>query len=176
MIKPRFESEQYGSKTSFQSIAWHIVVVVLSLSQVQLFVTPWTAAPLASLSFTIFRSLLKFRSTELVMLSKHLTLNCSLLLLASIFPNIRVYSNELVPHIRWPKYWSFSIFASNEYSGLISLRIDWFDLLAVQGVLESLLQYHNLKACLTFLMVQLSHLYITTGKTIALTRWTFVAK
>ena len=115
-------------------------------------------------------------TTELVMLSKHLTLNCSLLLLASIFPNIRVYTNDLVPHIRWPKYWSFSIFASNEYSGLISLRIDWFDLLAVQGVLESLLQYHNLKACLTFLMVQLSHLYITTGKTIALTRWTFVAK
>ena len=114
--------------------------------------------------------------------SSHLTLCCPLLLLPSIFPSIRIFSNESVLHIRWPKYWSFSfsISPSNEYSGLISLRIDWFDLLAVQGTLKSLLQHHSSKASIlrhsAFFMVQLSHPYMTTGKTIALTRWTYVGK
>ena len=114
--------------------------------------------------------------------SNHLILWCPLLLLPSIFPSIRVFSNESVLHIRWPKYWSFSfsISLSNEYSGLISFRMDWLDLLAVQGTLKSLLQHHSSKAsilqCLAFFIVQLSHLYMTTGKTIALTRWTFVGK
>ena len=121
-------------------------------------------------------------SIESVMPSSHLTLCCPLLLLPSIFPSIRIFSNESVLHIRWPKYWSFSfsISPSNEYSGLISLRIDWFDLLAVQGTLKSLLQHHSSKASIlrhsAFFMVQLSHPYMTTGKTIALTRWTFVGK
>ena len=117
-------------------------------------------------------------SIESVTLSNHLILYCPLLLLPSVFPSIKVFSSEVTLGIRWPKFWSFSfsISPSNEYSGLISLRIDWFGLLAVQEVLDSLLQYHNLKACPTFLMVQLSHLYITTGKTIALTVRTFVSK
>ena len=121
-------------------------------------------------------------STESVMPSNHLILCHPLLLLPSIFPSIRVFSNESVFHIRWPKYWSFSfsISLSNEYSGLISFRIDWLDLLAVQGTLKSLLQHHSSKAsilqCLAFFIVQLSHPYMTTGKTIALTRWTFVGK
>ena len=109
------------------------------LSCVQLFVTPWTAALQASLSFTISQSLLKFMSIELVMLSNHLILCCPLLFLPSIFLSIRVFSNEEALSIKWPKYWSFSISPSNEYSGLISFRIDWFDLLAVQGILKSLL-------------------------------------
>ena len=117
----------------------------LSDNRVQLFATPWTATHQASLSFTISRSLVKLMSTESVMPSKHLIL-CRPLLLPSIFPSIRVFSNELAVRIRWPKYWSFSISPSNEYSGLISFRIDWFDLLAVQGTLKSLLQHHNLKA------------------------------
>ena len=112
--------------------------------------------------------------------SNHLILCGSLPFLPSVFPSIRVFSNESVLHIRWPKYWSFSISPSNEYSGLISFRIDWFDLLAVQGILKSLLQHHSSKAsvlpCSTFFMVQLSHLYVTTGKTTALTIWTFVGK
>ena len=108
--------------------------------------TPWTEACQAPLSSTISQSLLRFRSIELVMPSNHLILCHSLLLLPSIFPSIRVFSNESVLRIRWPKYWSFSISPSNEYSGLIFLRIDWFDLLAVQGTLKSLLQHHNLKA------------------------------
>ena len=114
--------------------------------------------------------------------SNHLILCCPLLLLPSIFPSIRVFPNESVLHISWPKYWSFSfsISPSNEYSGLISLRIDWFDLLAVKGTLKSLLQYHSSKAsipqCSAFFIVQLSYPYMTTGKTIALTRWTFVGK
>ena len=126
--------------------------------------TPWTAAHQASLSFTISQSLLKLMSTELVKLSNHLILCCPLLLLLSIFPSIRVFSNELALCIRWPKYWSFSFSISpfNEYSGLVSFRIDWFDL-AVHGTFQSLLQYHNLKAsilqCSVFFMVQLSHLY-----------------
>ena len=133
------------------------------------------------LSFTIFQSLLKPMSTELVMPSNHLIL-CHHLLLPSILPSIRVFSNELALHIQWPKYWSFSISIcpSNEYSGLISFRIDCFDLLADQGPLKSLFQNHSSRASVlwhsAFFMVQLSHLYMTTGKTIALTMPTFVRK
>jgi len=149
-----------------------IIVIVQRLSPVQLFVTPWTAAHQASLSFTNSRSLLKLMSIESVMPSNHLIL-CPLLLLPSIFPSIRVFSNELALHIRWPKYWSFSISPFNEYSWQISFRMDWFDLLAVQGTLKNLLQHHSSKASilqhLAFFMVQFSHLYMTTGKTIALT-------
>ena len=121
-------------------------------------------------------------SIELVMPSNHLILYCPLLLLPSIFPSIRVFSNDSALHIRWPKYWSFSFSISppNEYSGLISFRMDWFDLIAVQRTIKSLLQHHSLKAsifwCSAFLIVQLSRPYMTTGKTIALTRWTFVGK
>ena len=155
---------------------------VQSLSCVTLSVTPWTAAVLASLSFTNSWSLLKLKSMESVMLSNHLMLCHPLLLLPSLFPSIRVVSSESVLHIRWPKYWSFSfsIGPSNEYSRLISFRIDWLDLLAVQGTLKSLLQHHSSKAsilqCSAFFMVQLSHPNMTTGKTIALIRWTFVSK
>ena len=153
---------------------------VQSLSRVWLFVIPWTAARQASLSITNSRSLLKLMSIESVMPSNHFILCCPLLLPPSVFPNIRVFSSELVLRIRWPKYWSFSISPSNEYSGLFSFRIDWLDLLAVQGTLKSLLQHHSSKAsilwCSAFFIVQLSHPYMTTGKTIALTRWTFVAK
>ena len=147
------------------------------------FVTPWTAVRQASLSFTISRSLLKLMSIELLMPFSHLVLCHPLLLLPSIFPSIRVFSKESVLHIRWPKYWSFfsfSISLANEFSGLISFRIDWFAFLAVQGTLKCLLQYHSSKAsilqCSAFSMVQLSHPYMTAGKTIALTRWTFVSK
>ena len=155
---------------------------VQSLSRVQLFVTPWIPACQASLSITNSRSLLKFMSIESVMPSNHLIFCHPLLLPPSIFPSIRVFSNESVLHTRWPKYWifSFSISPSNEYSGLISFRIDWLDLLVVQGTLKSLLQHHSSKAFIlwlsAFFIVQLSHPCITTGKTIALTRWTFVGK
>ena len=144
--------------------------------------TPWTVACQGSLSITISWSLLKSMPTESMMPSNHLILCCPLLLLPSIFPRIRIFSNESVLHIRWPKCWSFSfsISPSNEKSGLISFRTDWFDLLAVQGTLKSLLQHHSSKAsilrCSAFFMVQLSHLYMTTRKTIALTRWNFVGK
>ena len=144
--------------------------------------TPWTVACQASLSFTISWSLLKLMSTESVMPSNHLILSCHLLLLPSVFPSIRVFSNESVLHIRWPNYWSFSfsISPSNEYSGLISFRMDWLDLLAVQGTLKSLLQHHSSKALIlrhsAFFIVQLSHLNTTTGKAIDLTIWTFVSK
>ena len=154
---------------------------VQSLSHVQLFVTPWTAARQASLSITNSRSLLKLMSIALVMPSYHL-LCCPLLLPPSIFPSIRVFSKESGFHIRWPKYWSFSfiIHPSNEYSGLISFRMDWLDLLAVQGTLKSLLQHHSSKASIlqhsAFFTVQLSHPYMTSGKTIALTRQIFVGK
>ena len=154
---------------------------VMSDSVVSDSVTQWTAARQASLSFTISLSLLKFMSTETVMPSNHLILCHPLLLLPSIIPSIRVFANESALHIRWPKYWSFSfsISPSNEYAGLISFRIDWFDL-AVQGTFKSLLQHHSSKASIlwhsTFVMVQLSHPYMTTGKTIALTRRTFVGK
>ena len=144
--------------------------------------TPWTAARQASLSFTISWSLLKLMSTESVMPSNHLVLCCPLVLLPWTFPSIRVFSNESVLHARWPKYWSFSfsISPSNEYSGLISSRMDRLDLLAVQGTLKSLLQHHSSKASIlwrsAFFIVQLSHPYLTTGKTIAWTRWIFVGK
>ena len=144
------------------------------------FATPWIAARQASLSISNSQSLLKLMSIESVMPSNHLILCHPLLLPPSIFPNIRVFSNESVLHIRWPKYYSFSISPSNEYSGLISFRMDWLDLLAVQGTLKSLLQHHSSKAsinqCSAFFVVQLSHPYVTTGKTITLTRRTFVGK
>ena len=160
----------------------YTLLSVQSLSHVQLFATPWTAACQASLSITNAQSLLKLMSIESVMPSNHLILCCPLLLLPSVFPSIRVFSNESVLRIRWPKYWSFSfsISPSNEYSRLISFRIDWLDLFAVQGALKSLFQHHSLKALVlwfsAFFIVQLSHTYTTTGKTIALTRWTFVCK
>ena len=155
---------------------------VQSLSHVRLFVTPWTAACQASLSITNSRSLLKLMSFRSVMPSNHLILCYPLLLLPSIFPSIRVFSDESVFHSRWPKYWSFSfsISPSNEYPGLISFRKDWLDLLAVQGTLKSLFQHHSSKASIlwhsAFFIVQLSHPYMTTGKTITLTRRTFVGK
>ena len=158
-----------------------MVVVVQSLSRARLLVTAWTAACQDSLSFTISRTLLKLMSIVLVVPFNHLILFHSLLL-PSIFPRIRVFSSESVLCIRWPKYWSFSfsISPSNEYSGLITFRMDRWDLLAVQGTLKSLLQHHSSEAsilqCSTFIMVQLLHPYMTTGKTIALTRWAFVSQ
>ena len=143
--------------------------------------TPWATAHQASLSITNSQSLLKLMSIESVMPSSHLILCHPLLLLPSIFPSIGVFSNESALCIRWPKYWSCSFISpSNEHSGLISFRIDWLDLLAVQGTLKSLLQHHTSKAsilqCSAFSIVQLSHPYMTTGKTTDLTRWTFVYK
>ena len=144
-------------------------------------VTPWTVAHPDSLFFTISQSLLKLMSIDPGMPSNHLSL-CHPLFLPSIFPSIRVFSNESALHIRWPKYWSFSftIIPSNEYSRLSSFRMDWLDFLAVQGTLRSLLQHHGLKASIlqhsAFFMVQLSHPYLTTGKTTALTKRTFVSK
>ena len=155
---------------------------VQSLSHIQLFATPWTAAYQASLSITNSRSPPKPMSIELVMPSNHLILCRPLFLLPSVFPSIRVFSNESDLRIRWPKYWNFSfnISPSSEHPGLISFRMDWLDLLAVQGTLKSLFQHHSSKAsilrCSAFFIVQLSHSYMTTQKTIALTRWTFVGK
>ena len=152
-----------------------------SRSVVSNFATPWTVAHQASLYITNSQSLLKLTSIELIMPSNHLIL-CHPLLLPSIFPSIRVFSNELVLCIRWPKYWSFSFSISpyNEYSGLIFFKIDWLDLLAVQWTLKSLLQHHSSKASIpqhsAFFRVHLSHPDITTGQTIALTRRTFVSK
>jgi len=160
----------------------HLHSVVQLLRRVRLFATPWTAVHQASLSFTNSQSLLKLMSIESVMSSNHPILCCPPVLLPSIFPSIRIFSRELAVCIRWPKYWSFSfsISPSNEYSGLISFRMDWFDLLAVQGTLRSLLQHHSSKAlilrCSAFFMVQLSYPYMTTGKTIVLTIQTFVGK
>ena len=154
---------------------------VQSLSRVWLFTTPWTTACQASLSITNSWSLLKLMSIESVMPSNHLIL-CRSLLLPLTFPNIRVFSNGSALCIKWPKYWSFSfnISPSNEHSGLISFRMDWLDLLAVQGALKSLLQHHSSKASIlqhsAFFIVQLSHPYMTIGKTTRLTRWTFVGK
>ena len=168
ILHPRNPSVQFSS--------------VQSLSRVQLFATPWTAAHQASLFITNSQISLKLMSIESVMPSNHLILSRCLLLLPSIFPSIRVFSNEPVFHIRWPQFWSFSfsISPSNEYSGLISFRMDWLDLLAVQGTLKNLLQHHSSRAsilqCSAFFIVQLSHPYMITGKTIALTRWTFVGK
>jgi len=153
---------------------------VQSLSHVQLFVTLWTAARQSSLSITNSRNLLKLKSIYLVIPSSHLILSYPLLLLPSIFSSITVFSNESVLCIRWPKYWSISISPSNEYSGLISFRIHGTDLLAVQGTLKRLLQHRSSKVsillCSAFFMVQLSHPYVTTRKTIAFTIWTFVDK
>ena len=152
------------------------------LSRVRLFAAPWTAARQASLSITNSQSPPKPMSIESVMPSNYLILCRPLLLLPSIFPNLRVFSNESAPCITWPKYWSFSfnISPSNEHLGLISFRIDWLDLFAVQGTLKSLLQHHSSKASIlqhsAFFMVQLSYPYMITGKTIALTIWTLLAK
>ena len=154
----------FREHNQFSSVAHHV----------WLFATPWTAAHQASLSITNSQSLLKLMSIEAVMPSNHLIL-CHPLLLPSVFPSIRVFSNESSLRIRWPKYWSFSfnISPSNEHPGLISFRTDWLDLLAVQGALKSLLQHHSSKASIlwrsAFFIVQLSHPYMTTGKTIALT-------
>ena len=153
-----------------------LYISVQSLSSVRLFATPWTAAHQASLSIINSWSFLKLVSIESVKPSTNLILCHHFLLLPSIFPSIRAFSNESILCIRWPKYWSFSfsISPSNEYSGLISLRMDWMDLLAVQGTLKSLLQQHSSKASIlqysAFFIVQLSHSYMTTGKTIALAR------
>ena len=159
-----------------------LICSVQSLSRVRLFATPWTAARQASLSITNSQSLLKLMSIESVMHSNHLILCRPLFLLPSIFPSIRVFSNEFTLCLRWPNYWrfSFSISLSNEYSGLISFRMDWLDLLAVQGTHRSLLQHHSSKVWIlrgsAFFRVQLSHPYMTPGKTVALTRGTFVGK
>ena len=164
------------------SLGLHQFSLVQSLIHVQLFETPWTTTGQASLSMTNFQSLLKFRSIESVMPSNHLILYRPLLLLPSIFPSIGVFSNESVPCNRWQKYWRliFSLSPSNEYSGLISFRMEWLDPLAVQVTLKSLLQHHSSKASVlwpsAFFMVQLSHPYMATGKTIALTRQSFVSK
>ena len=158
------------------------ILSVQLLSRVRLFATPWIAAHQTSLSITNSWSLPKLMSIELVMPSNRLILCRPLLFLPSIFPSIRVFSNESALRIRWPKYWSFSfsVSPSNEHPGLHSFSRDWFDLLAVQGTLKSLLQHYSSKASIlqhsAFFIVRLSHPYMTTGKTIALTRWTFVDK
>ena len=167
-MKKKWESDQFSS--------------VQSLSRVRLFATPWMAARQASLSITNSQSSLRRTSIESVMPSSHLILCHPLLLLPPIPPSIRVFSNESTLRMRWTKYWSFSfsIIPSKEIPGLIFFRMDWLDLLAVQGTLKSLLQHHSSKAsilrCSAFFTVQLSHPYMTTGKTIALTRLTFVGK
>ena len=167
---------------TWNSNIFHQFSSVQSFSRVQLFGIPWTAARQASQSITNSQSPPKPMSIESVMPSNHLILCRPLLLLPSIFPSIRVFSNESTLRMSWPKYWSssFNISPSNEYSGLISFRKDWLDLLAVQGTLKSLLQHHSSKAsilrCSTFFIVQISYPYMTTGKTIALTRRTIVDK
>ena len=189
--KIKYSTNFFGFTTLWEYLHWTVMKLrlwvflhysVQSLSHVQLFVTPWTAAHQASLSITNSQSPPKPTSIELVMPSNHPVLCRPLLLLPSIFPSIRVFSNESAVRIRWPKYWSFSfnISPSNEHPGLISFRMGWMDLLAVQGTLKSLLQHHSSKAsilrCSAFFIVQLLHLYMTTGKTIILIRWTFVDK
>ena len=165
-----------------REVCWVQFSSVQSLSHVQLFATAWIAACQASLSITNSWSSPKLMCIESVMPSSHLILCCPLFLLPPIPPSIRVFSNESTLCTRWPKYWSFSLSISpfNEHPGLISFRMDWLDLLAVQGTLKHLLQYHSSKASIlrrsAFFTVQLSHPYMTTGKTIALTRWTFVDK
>ena len=174
----RWEGNEKKQKKREQFYSLQFSSVQL-LSRVQLFATPWTAAHQASLSITNYQSLPKLMSIELVIPSNHLILCRPPLLLPSIFPSIRVFSNESALCIRWPKYWScsFKISPSNEHPGLISFRMDWLDLLAVQGTLKSLLQHHNSKVSIlwpsAFFIVQLLHPYMTR-KTIALTRWTFV--
>ena len=181
LSKPNTLLQFPAQRSCFCAVSYSFSSVQL-LSCVRLFVTSCTAALQASVSITNSHSLLKLMSIESVMPSNHLILSHPLLLLPSIFPSIRVFSNESVLHIRWPKYWSFSfsINPSNEYSGLISFRMDWLDLLAVQGTLKSLLQHHSSKASVlqhsACFIVQLSHPYVTAVKTIALTSWTFVDK
>ena len=179
------ESEKVGLKLNIQKskvMAFGPISSVQSLSHVLLFATPWIAARQASLSITNSGSSLRLMSIELVMPSNHLILCHPLLLLPCIFPNIRVFSNESALHIRWQKYWNFrfNISLSNEHPGLISFRMDWLDLLAVQGTLKSLLHHHSSKASIlwhsAFFTVQLSDPNMTTGKTIALTRQTSVDK
>ena len=168
-----------GLCSSHLNYIW-LISSVQSLSHVRLFATPWIVACQASLSITNSWSSLKLMFIESVMPSSHLILCCPLLLLPPIPPSIRVFSNESTLHMRWPKYWSFSfsISPSNEHPGLISFRMDWLDLLAVQGTLKSFLQHHSSSILQrsAFFTVQLSHPYMTTGKTIALTTWTFVGK
>ena len=165
--------------SEFEINTAYITQFVQSLSSVWLFATPWTAACQASLSIFNSWSMLKLMSIEWVIPFNHLILCHPLLLPSKIFSSIRVFSNESVLHIRGPKYWSFSfnISPSNKYSGLISFRIDWLDLLAVQETLHNLLQHHSSKVsilwCSTFFIVQLSYPYMAIGKTVALTRWTF---
>ena len=185
--KVKEKSEKAGLKLSIQKIrrSWHLVPSVQFSSVAQLCLTlcePMDCNTLYFPPITNSQSLLKLMSIELVMPSNHLILCCPLFILYSIFPSIRAFSNESVLCIRWPKYWSFSfsISPSNEHPGLISSKMDWLDLLAVQVTLKNLLQHHSLKAsifwCSAFFMVQLSHPYMTTGKTIGLTRWNFVGK
>ena len=170
------KSQTWLSNWTEQVVSW----LCYSVSIVWLFVTPWTTAHQASLSFTVSWGLLKLMFIELVMPSNHLILCHPLLLLPPIFLSIRVFSNKSALHISWPEYWSFgfSISPSIEYSGLISFTVDWFDLLIAQGILTSLLQYHSSKVSIlwhsAFFMVQFSHPYMTTGKTIALTIGIFV--
>ena len=173
---------KYNIKFQKKKLYLHLFVVVQLLSCILLFVIPGTSASQPSLSITISLSLFKLMCIKSVMPSNHLILCHPLLPLPSVFPRISVFSNESALHIKWPKYWSFIfiISPSNEYSGLISFRIDWLDLLVVQGTLKSLLQHHSLKVSIfwssTFFVVQLSYAYMTTGKTIVLTIWTFVTK
>ena len=178
------DSERQATRSGRNSLLFFQFSSVQSLSCVQLFVTPWITACQASLSITNSQSSLRLTSIEAVMPSSHVIFCCPLLLLPPIPPSIRVFSNESTLHMRWPKYWSlyfvsFSIIPSKEHSGLI-FRMDWLDLLAVQGTLKSLLQHHSSKPsilwCSAFFTVQLSHPYMTTGKTIALTKRTFVGK
>jgi len=179
-LKIEIEIESYKFSSVAQSWAW--LSCRESFSRVWLFATAWIAAFQASLSITNSWSPPKPMSIESVMPSNHLILCHPLLLLPSIFPSIRVFSNESALHISWPKYWhfSFNISPFNEHPGLISCRMDWLDLPAVQGTLKSLLQHHSSKTsilqCSAFFIVQLSHPYMTTGKIIALTRWTFADK
>ena len=178
--------KQYSPKRFWENVTSICQVMRLSsaqsLSCVRLFANPWASAGQTFLLITNSRSLLKLMSIELVMPSNHLILCWSLLLTSSIFPSIRIFSNEAVLHIRWPNYWSFSfsISPSTKYSELIAFRMDSLDLLAVRGTLKILLQHQSSKAsihqCSAFFIVQISHPYMTTGKTTALTRWSFVGK
>ena len=175
--QPKCPSTGEWIKKMWGRVCVYIYVVVQSLDRVQLYAAPWTAAHQASLSSTVSQSLFKFISIELVMLSNHLIPYCPLLLLPSFFTSIRVFSSELALRIRWPNYWSFSFSISpfNEYSGLISFRMDWFDLLTVQRTFQSLVQHHSLKAsvlwCSTFFMVQLSYIYKWTTTQPFKKRW-----
>ena len=181
-IQPTWSKYICGGWGKFVCLNTFQFCSVQSLSHVRFFVTPWITARQASLSITNSQSLLKLMSIKSMMPSSNLILCRPLLLLPPILPSIRVFSNESTLHMRWPKYWSFSFSISpyNEHPGLISLRMDWLDLFAVQGTLKSLLQHHSSKAsifwCSAFFTVRLSYPYMTTGKTIALNRQTFVGK